>query len=566
MISSARDFSSALLAADGRAVVIDEGIPVHVGSAHLIPMAVLKLFDDIRAGDCFLNNSPFLGNTHHADFTLCSPIFFEGELLFWVMSRAHQADVGAPLPTTYLPYAATVQEEGLHIPCVRVRRDNRDLQDILRIIRHKVRVPELWYGDYLAQVGALTIGEQRILDMCERYGKEVAKAFVEDWIQYGERMMVEEIKRLPSGQWSKETWHDPLPFAPDGIPVRVTLNIDPAAAIITVDLRDNIDNVDAGFNLTEATTLAAAYGGVLNNMSAGVPRNAGSLGRIRVLMREGAIVGLPRPGVGTSVATTNICDRLFNAVQSVFAQAGPPLGMAEGSSGGPPSFSVISGRDRRHGNAFYVNQTIIGYSGGPAVYGHDGWLTYNKAISGGVLHPDSVEINELRFPIRYDALEVVPDTGGPGQWTGAPSIRTVFGPRFDEMTIAYYGDALRFPPAGVVGGGTGGPMAARKLQADGSVLDLPTLATERLLPGERVESVWSAGGGFGDPLERDPERVMADLLEGWVTAAGAREAFGVVVKDVPGSVQQLDREATLSERESRVRHEASATDSGSADR
>jgi N-methylhydantoinase B len=544
VISSARDFSSVLLLGDGRPLVIDEGLPVHVGGAHLAIQAVMQSFDDIEEGDCFLNNSPFMGNTHHADFTLCAPVFYDDELLFWVVSRAHQADVGAPIPSTYLPFAATVQEEGIHFPCVRVRRGGTELRDVIRILTEAVRVPELCYADYLAQVGALRVGEQRLIELCDKYSSATIKAFCDEWLAYGDRMMASAIAALPAAEWRGETRHDPVSFAPEGIPVRATLKIDPEEKRITVDLLDNVDNVAGGLNLTHATTLAAVYGGILNNIGPSVPRNAGSLARIDVLLREGAVVGIPARGVGTSVATTNLCDRLFNLIQSLFARGGSPYGIAEGSCGGPPSFGVISGRDLRTDGSYYVNQTIIGFGGGPAVHGHDGWLTYNKAVTGGALRIDSVEINEQRFPIIYDAIELVLDTAGAGTWNGAPSVRTQFGPRHTEMKVAYYGDAGEFPPQGVVGGHAGGPSAARKRLIDGSVVRLPSMGVESLDAGERIESTWSGGGGYGDPLQREPDRVARDVEEGLTSVTRAREVYGVALSRSEGGRMTVDVGAT----------------------
>ena len=159
------------------------------------------------------------------------PVYFNGKPLFWTVSRAHHADVGAPIPSTYLPYAKTIYEEGLHFPCVRVERGYKELRDIIRMARIKVRVPDLWYGDYLAQVGACRTAERRIKELVEKYGPETIAAFVEAWMAYGERRAAAAIRTLPAGTWTYENRHDPLPgVADEGIPVRASVTVDPDEA------------------------------------------------------------------------------------------------------------------------------------------------------------------------------------------------------------------------------------------------------------------------------------------------------------------------------------------------
>ena len=242
VIKIARDMSCAILTYDHRLVCIEECIPVHAAAIDLTTRPLTELFDDIEEGDAFLNNCPYTGVTHHADLTLCVPVYFNGKPLFWTVSRAHHADVGAPIPSTYLPYAKTIYEEGLHFPCVRVERGYKELRDIIRMARIKVRVPDLWYGDYLAQVGACRTAERRIKELVEKYGPETIAAFVEAWMAYGERRAAAAIRTLPAGTWTYENRHDPLPgVADEGIPVRARVTVDPDEATITVDVRDNID-------------------------------------------------------------------------------------------------------------------------------------------------------------------------------------------------------------------------------------------------------------------------------------------------------------------------------------
>jgi N-methylhydantoinase B len=305
-------------------------------------------------------------------------------------------------------------------------------------------------------------------------------------------------------------------------------------------------------NLTEATTLAAAYGGVLNNVEAGIPRNAGSLGRVHVQMRSGAVVGRPAPGVGTSVATTNVCDRLFNAISLAFAKAGQPWGLAAGSTGILPNLATISGVDPRRADEPFIQQTPIGFGGGPALQGHDGWLTYNKPATGGVIRSASVEQNELRAPILYSRIELVADSGGPGEWEGAPSVLTEYGPRFGPMLAAYVGDSCTYPPEGACGGAAGrrGEVAVRRSTA-AEPEAAPSVGTVRLEAGETIISTWPGGGGYGRPLRRDPELVLRSVRAGLVSAQHARAVYGVVV-DLETEPPSVDREATDAERRSRL--------------
>ena len=179
VITNARDMSCGILTYDHRLICVEEAMPIHVSALDLTTGPITELFDDVKEGDAFFNNSPYLGVTHHADMTLCVPVFADNEPLFWVLARSHHADVGAPEPTTYLPYAATLYQEGVHFPCVRIQENFCDKEDIVRIGLHKIRSPHIWYGDYRAQVGACRIGERRLHELVARYGITAIREFVE---------------------------------------------------------------------------------------------------------------------------------------------------------------------------------------------------------------------------------------------------------------------------------------------------------------------------------------------------------------------------------------------------
>ena len=198
-VLQARDLSASISDSSIRLITIAQGVPVHVLASNMSIAPIPELFDDIQPGDCFLNNSPFLGCAHHADYSFCTPVFYDDRLMFWVMLRAHQADTGAPQPTVYLPFAKDVYEEGLHWSCVRVQRDYKDVADVVRIATANIRIPEQFYGDFAAAVGATRVAERRLLALIDKHGPDTMEQFIDEWIDYGSRRMVQEIKSLPQG-------------------------------------------------------------------------------------------------------------------------------------------------------------------------------------------------------------------------------------------------------------------------------------------------------------------------------------------------------------------------------
>jgi len=534
VVNTAHDFSCALVDNDCRAVSVADASPCHIGAAGLQIKIVKELFgDDIHPGDCFINTCAYYGNTHNGDFTIFAPVFYEGECLFYTLSRAHQADIGAPIPSTYLPFAKTIYEEGLQLPCVRIQRNYEDIKDLVRMCRVKIRVAEQWYGDYLAQVGAVRTGERRIIELCKKYGLDVIEVFLDEWQEYGARRMIEEIKKLPKVVLEGEGAHDPVPgVAPDGIPIRVKIEINPDEGYITVDLRDNIDNVAGGLNLSEATVRGATLIGVLHNMDPSVPHNEGTFSRIKIKLRKGSAVGIPKYPVGTGLATTNVADRLTTVIEATLAKLGPPYGVAEGCTGFGAA-PVISGNDWRHDDAPFVNQLIIN-GGGPAVYGHDGWVNYGVAQDNGVLHQDSVEIDEQKYPIIFDKMEMARDSGGDGQWRAAPAVDVTIGPRRDPVTFVFCNDQHFFPAKGVLGGSAARPSDLFKHNIETKeTIHLPQMGEEIIQRNERFVALNATGGGYGDPLDRDPQLVRVDVREELVSLRRAREVYGVVLDTQP---------------------------------
>jgi N-methylhydantoinase B len=551
VLNMARDFSCTIVTGDNRLLASAEGLPVHVFGSHLQTRAMTDLHPDFREGDAYLHNDPYLGNTHHADHTILVPVFVEGEHLFTAVAKAHQADAGNSLPTTYMPFAADIYEEGaLSFPCVKVQSEHRDVEDVIRMCRRRIRVPDQWYGDYLATLGAARIAERRLKELAAKYGSEVLGPFVEEWFDYSERRMAHALSKVPSGRYVGTGTHDPIPAVPDGIPIKVIVDVDAAAQRVTIDLRDNIDCVPAGLNQSEATAINNTVTGLFNVLDPDIPHNAGTFRRVDVLLRENCVVGIPRHPTCCSMATTNIADRLINATQSAFAEIGDGWGLAEGGNAMGIGWGVISGPDWRRGGAPYVNQLIVGSNGGPAGPESDGWLTWALPCAAGVLYRDSVEVDEQKYPIHVESLRIVRDGGGAGEHRGAPPARIVYGPKHDPMTVAYVADGHVNPPRGVRGGRDGHPSYAAVLNLDSGVEEeLETLGQRLVGPDERVVGIDAGGGGYGSPHKRDPERVRHDVIEGWVSRHAAEEIYGVrFTGDEADGTLAVDAQATAAAR------------------
>ena len=294
VLASARDFSCSLVTADNQLLTAAEGAPVHVLGSHFLTQAMCELHDDLAEGDAFLHNDPYLGNTHHADHTVIVPVFVEGRHLFTACAKAHQADCGNSMPTTYMPFARDIYEEGaLNFPCVRIQRNYKDVQDIIRMCRRRIRVPDQWYGDYLAMLGAARIAERRLKELVAKYGVDLIREFVHEWFDYSERRMINAIRQMPSGELENTAAHDPFPAVPDGIPIKIKLNVDAQEGRILVDLRDNIDCVEAGLNQSRACAMSNAVIGVFNSLDPTIPHNAGGFRRITILLRGTVSSGSP---------------------------------------------------------------------------------------------------------------------------------------------------------------------------------------------------------------------------------------------------------------------------------
>jgi len=271
------------------------------------------------------------------------------------------------------------------------------------------------------------------------------------------------------------------------------------------------------------------------------------MGRIIVKMREGSIVGKAKHPYSSSVATNNVNDRALVAVQSGLNQITDRMAMAEPHYDMGVSLSVISGTNSRSGNRHFVTQLISGTSGGPGINGHDGYL-FHAISTSGLHYTNPIEMVERNYPILYIQQEIIIDAIGSGKWDGSPSVKTTIRTLEDPVTFVYVCDGHDNPAKGAAGGMDGEPAKAFLcIVKDGieteTVKELPTVNQITIEPGEAVSGIASSSGGYGDPLDRDPEMVRHRVRESWISIEKAKEVYGVVLDTEP-ELYIVNREAT----------------------
>lgn len=540
IMNMARDFSCGILTAEDEILTVAESLPCHTFSGPDLQARHMKeCHPDLRKGDAFLHNSPYHGNSHAADWCILAPVIDDsGTHHFTVFAKAHVADCGNSIPTTFYADAADVYQEGaLIFPCTKVQSEYEVNQDFVRECQVRIRVPKMWFGDFLAILGSARIGERRLLELIGELGEDVLRSYEAAWFDYCEGQMVEAIRELPGGSTRVSLHHDPLPGAPEGVTVNVDVKVDPEDARIEVDMTDNIDCQPIGLNLTESTAACNTMAGVFSSLGRQVTPNAGSFRRIEVKLRENCIVGIPRHPHSCSCATTNLAETVGKAVTMAMANLGDGFGMAEIGKVLPPAMGVISGVDPREDRGPFINFLCLLVTNGAGAPRADGWLTVIGVGVAGLQMHDSVELDEMKYPIEVRAQHILPDTEGAGRFRGAPGAYVEYGPVDTELEVIYMSDGTETPPLGVRGGHSGARARQRKRLASGELVDLEAHGRVVVRPGETIVSMSTGGGGYGPPGERDPELVRKDVTEGWISAQRARSVYRVAV-DGAGTIDE----------------------------
>jgi N-methylhydantoinase B len=538
IVKEGLDASAALFNVRGETIAQAAAIPIHLGCLELAAKRLVRAFppETLAPGDAFLLNDPYDGGTHLPDITLAVPVFADGRAVALACTMCHHQDVGGRTPGSVPTDATELYQEGLIIPPTRLFRAGVLDENLFALLQRNVRIPEVFTGDLMAQVAAGRLGGIRLGELFARYGTESVLGYVETLLERAELLTRRSIEAIPDG-----TYHFADQLDDDGIdldrPVRIQVAVTVRGSAMSFDFTGTSPQVRGPFNAVPASTLSAVYYAVRAISDPSVPNNGGCFRALDAVLPPGSVVN-PRPPAPVSCRTATI-KRIADTILGALARAVPQRVPA--ASSGTLLVMAFGGVDPESGRPFVASELAAGGMG--ARPSKDGIDVIETDVTNCMNIP--VEALEMNFPLRIRRAGLWPDSGGAGSQRGGLGLAKVFEATTTDVTVAHRSERFQASPWGLHGGGPARRGHAFVLRADGTREELPSKKMLVLHPGDQLWEYVAGGAGWGDPLERDPDRVRADVDDGKVTAAVARAEYGVALTP-EGDV---DHDGTKGERE-----------------
>ncbi len=524
IVKEGLDASAAVFDARGQTIAQAVAIPIHLGAlAHAVEAIVARFPPaTMQPGDVFILNDPYSGGTHLPDIVILVPCVVAGRVVALCATMCHHQEIGGKTPGSVPPDATELYQEGLVIPPTYLaRRGVRD-ETLYALIAHNVRIPDVVLGDLAAQIAACHVGCRRVEDLARQYGVARLTQAMELLLERAEQLTRAAIDAIPDGTYAFEDYLDNDGIALD-TPVKICARITVAGSELTVDFTGSSPQVRGPFNCVPASTLSAVYYVVRVVTDPTIPNNAGCFRPVRAILPPGTVVNATRPApVNSRTATVKrIADVLMGAMVQALPQRLPA------ANSGQLLVMAIGGVDPLTGRPYVTSE--LGAGGMGARPHKDGVDAIETDVSNCMNIP--AEALELEHPIRVAHWRLRPGSGGAGRFRGGLGMEKGFQLLRGEATVTYRGERHRFAPWGLFGGRPGLPSRAAVHRRDGRVDPLPSKATLHLCEGDVLVVETAGGGGYGDPLERPPDAVLDDVRNYRLSAAAAREEYGVVIDE-----------------------------------
>ena len=490
-IKERRDYSCAVFDGQARVIAMGDHMPVHLGS---MPMSVEAAVTATKfaPGDVVVLNDPYAGGTHLPDITMVLPVFLPNaeKPAFFVSARAHHADVGGTFPGSMGP-AREIYQEGVRIPPVRIVRGGAVDREMLDLILFNVRTPAEREGDLAAQIGACRVGERRIQELVEKYGEARLGVLTEALLQYSERLVRAELRRMPAGEFAAEDFLDGDGVDDRPIRIAVKMRIDPEEGAMHVDFTGSSAQVRGAVNAVRAITLSACFYILRCLLGHDAPATAGILRPLTLVAEPGSVVDArpPAPVAGANVETSQrIVDVLMRALAAAVADRVPA------ASAGTMSNLTIGGIDPRNGQPYTYYETAAGGMGArPGIDGISGVQTH---MTNSLNTP--IEALEYAYPFRVRRYAYREGSGGAGKFRGGDGlVREI--ELLAPAQVTLLAERRKFRPWGLQGGGAGAAGRATVTKAQsGETTELPGKCSVHLEAGDVLRIETPGGGGWGE--------------------------------------------------------------------
>ncbi len=530
IFSESRDFSCALFDRHGLLVAQGRFNPAHLGAMGETVRCVVDEMglDALGPSDVLIHNDPYRGGCHMPEHLVLAPVFHDGRLAFLAATIGHMAEIGAVNVGSFAGTATEVYQEGLRLPPVWLVRGGATVDDVWKVILSNHRTPRASWGDLHAMIGSLHLAEQRLHALLRRYGAGTMDEICDGLIAHGERLMRRRIAAIPDGEYTFNDVMEGDGHTRDPIVLRLRVVVEDDRAV--VDWTGTDPQARGPVNATYGVAVSATCNAFLQISGREIPRNAGAYRCVRTIAPPGTAVNVrfPGPSVGGNTETQ---PKLVGMILGAFAETMPERVMA---AEGVTSCNFLFGGIHPATGEPYAHYHFEASGWGGRSDG-DGNSAQNH-IHGNCRNTP-VEVFEARFPFRTLSYALVPDSGGPGRHRGGLGIRRDLEVLAPEVTVSAFMDRVDDGAWGLFGGRPGRPAALLVRRAGGDAFRDFTEAFGTASPSKfagvtlragdvvRIES--AGGGGFGDPRERDPALVAADVRSGLVTPAAATHDYSI---------------------------------------
>lgn len=547
VLKEGADCSCALFTVDGETMAQSVALPQHLGVLASTVKSLLRAFppETMDEGDIYIMNDPYDGGTHLPDITVLTPVIAEGRCVAMAVSMAHHSDLGGIAIGSLPPDATELFQEGLVLPPTKLMSKGVYDQQILGIILKNVRMPSFLRADLGAQIAAVRVGEARFKELCAQFGPDGVLAYVSEMMARAEALTRAKIEEIPDGTYRFVDFLDN-----DGIDLDKRVRIEAALTIrgseIHVDFSGTDPQVRGAANAAFSHAACVTYYCVRCVTDPTLPNNAGCFRPISVSLPEGTVIN-PNHPAAVNARTMTVC-RMTDVIFGCLAQAAPERVRACSSSMQGVSFS---GRRQSDGRAYVYLELFCGGMGARPT--KDGVDYIETDITNMMNAP--TEAVELEYPLRVHSMRLKTDSGGAGLHRGGLGMEKVFEVVEGPLEVTHRGDRHFSSPYGLFGGKPAAPWSSIVSRTDGTTHKVPARERFIMKTGDILACDTAGGGGYGDPLTRPAELVVADVIDNRVSPDAAAADYGVRLT----GTMTLDAAATEAERQHLARQRGEIT-------